>query len=297
MKVFPDRAVRRRILLSVGFCGGVILILSSLYCSGKEKKMNTEAKEREAYSNIEDDSDWKKLPPPRPGEWLAVFHEEGQTLEEYKKEVKNLRAEQRTTIYIQPLGVVNEKVCRDMREYAELFFSVPAVLNEPLPVPQGCYNEQKRQFDAVKILKWLFDKRPEDALAYVAVMERDLYVENLNFVFGIGSFNERVGVYSIIRFRSAYPTLIRRAMATLTHEIGHILSMEHCIFYECLMCGSNSLAESDRRPVHLCPICLSKLEWNLKFDRKERYQKLRDFYKKVGLNREANFAHRQSIRK
>lgn len=233
MKVFPDRAVRRRILLSVGLCGGVILILSS----------------------------------------------------------------QRTTIYIQPLGVVTEKVCRDMREYAELFFSVPAVLNEPLPVPHGCYNEQRRQFDAVKILKWLSDKRPEDALAYVAVMERDLYVENLNFVFGIGSFNERVGVYSIIRFRSAYSTLIRRAMATLTHEIGHILSMEHCIFYECLMCGSNSLAESNRRPVHLCPICLSKLEWNLKFDRKERYQRLRDFYKKVGLNREANFAHRQSIRK
>lgn len=42
--------------------------------------------------------------------------------------------------------------------------------------------------------------------------------------------------------------------------------------------------------MHLCPVCLKKLEWNLKFDRNERHRKLRNFYKKVGFEKEADFA-------
>jgi len=296
LKVFQTGVMKRRVLLLVSLCLGAVLIIFSLYCSGKGKGMDTEAKKRQIYSSVGDDSDWERLGPPSPREWLAVFYEEGQTFEEYKRQVKNLKTEEKRTIYIQPLGVVDGRILKDIREYAELFFCVPALLNEPLSIPEDCYNERRRQFDTSKILQNLIRKRPKDALSYVAVMERDLYVENLNFVFGLGSFDERVGVYSLIRFRSDYRTLIRRALATMTHEIGHILSMKHCIFYKCLMCGSNSLTESDRRPIHLCPVCLSKLEWNLKFDRRERYQRLRDFYKRIGLDQEAEFAGRQSLR-
>jgi len=31
--------------------------------------------------------------------------------------------------------------------------------------------------------------------------------------------------------------------------------------------------------MHLCPVCLHKLQWNLKFDVRQRYRQLRDIYK------------------
>lgn len=288
----------KRLLLLLNLLGIAIIILLLYYPGkGNNNKMSTQEKKRMVYSTIGDDSDWERLPPPRPGEWLSVFDEEGQTFEEYKREVKNIKSDKRATIYIQPLGVVDEELLKDMRGYAESFFCVKAVLNEPLPLPEDSYNFRRNQYDANKILRHLIQERPEDALAYIGVMNRDLYVEGMNFVFGLGSFDERVGVYSIVRFKGDHPTLLKRTLKTMVHEIGHILSMRHCIFYRCVMCGSNSLAESDQRPMHLCPVCLAKLEWNLKFDRNERYRRLRDFYKKVGFEKEAAFAEHQSTKK
>ncbi len=53
------------------------------------------------------------------------------------------------------------------------------------------------------------------------------------------------------------------------------------------MNGSNSLAESDRRPIHLCPVCLRKLQWNRGFDVLARYRALAAFYDRQGLADEA----------
>ena len=46
----------------------------------------------------------------------------------------------------------------------------------------------------------------------------------------------------------------------MTHEIGHMFGIKHCVYHNCAMNGSNHLAESDRRAASLCPICLRKLQ-------------------------------------
>lgn len=52
---------------------------------------------------------------------------------------------------------------------------------------------------------------------------------------------------------------LERCFGVLAHEMGHVLGMEHCVYYQCLMGGSNSLEESDAGPLHLCPVDLRKL--------------------------------------
>ena len=54
--------------------------------------------------------------------------------------------------------------------------------------------------------------------------------------------------------------VLRRSCKVLAHETAHIFGLAHCIYFSCLMNGSNHLAESDRRPLHLCPVCLRELE-------------------------------------
>ena len=70
----------------------------------------------------------------------------------------------------------------------------------------------------------------------------------------------------------------------MTHEVGHMFGLKHCVFYECAMNGSNSGEESARRPFWLCPVCLRKLQHVINFDVLERYEALKSVCAELGEN-------------
>ena len=82
---------------------------------------------------------------------------------------------------------------------------------------------------------------------------------------------------------------MRRACKVVVHEAGHAFGLPHCIVYRCNMNGSNSMSESDKKPLRLCPRCLKKLQWNRGFDVLARYEALLRFFKKHGLAEEATW--------
>jgi archaemetzincin len=49
------------------------------------------------------------------------------------------------------------------------------------------------------------------------------------------------------------------------------------------MNGSNSMEESDGRPNRLCSVCLNKLCWNLKFNNRERFKELSEYFNKYKI--------------
>ena len=55
------------------------------------------------------------------------------------------------------------------------------------------------------------------------------------------------------------------------------------------MNGSNHLAESDARPMHLCPVDLRKLQHAVGFDVVARRQRLRDVCKRLVCTDEAHW--------
>ena len=57
------------------------------------------------------------------------------------------------------------------------------------------------------------------------------------------------------------------------------------------MNGSNHLEETDRRPMHPCPVCLKKLWWSIRFDVAARFRALEAFYARVRFDDEAAWAH------
>ena len=57
----------------------------------------------------------------------------------------------------------------------------------------------------------------------------------------------------------------------MTHEIGHMLGMRHCIYYQCGMKGANHIQETDDSPLHFCPICYRKLHHFLNFNILDRF--------------------------
>ena len=71
--------------------------------------------------------------------------------------------------------------------------------------------------------------------------------------------------------------ILLRSCRLLTHEIGHLLGIDHCIYYGCLMNGSGHLEEDFSQPLFLCPIDLRKLSQLVGFDIIQRYEQLLEF--------------------
>jgi archaemetzincin len=239
----------------------------------------------------EDEEGFTKLGPPKAGEWRDVFKEPAQSYEKYITGGVNRKGEKRTTFYIQPLGDAG-KTCKEilekMRLYAEAFFGMTAKLLEPIPMFEDALDKKRSQYDSTMIIHFLADRIPDDALVVIGITEKDLYSEGLNFVFGEASLNWRCGVYSLVRYQTKDEALFtRRGLKLLAHESGHILSIEHCVTYSCVMQGANNLREDDTHPMHLCPIDLKKVLWNTGMKRDDRYRKLQALYDKWGLKSEA----------
>ena len=110
---------------------------------------------------------------------------------------------------------------------------------------------------------------------------------------------ERVGVYSFARYDPAFygqprgpdyeKTLLRRSCKVLVHETAHMFGLQHCIYFRCVLNGSNHLAESDARPMHICPVDLHKLQHSIGFDVAKRYATLLQFYDKAGFDDERDW--------
>lgn len=117
---------------------------------------------------------------------------------------------------------------------------------------------------------------------------------------GLAALRARVGVYSFHRFgnpdagHGAFCTCLWRIVRTAVHEAGHMLGMKHCVAYQCSMNGSNSLEESDRRPLALCPECLAKLCWAMHCEPRRQCEAAHALCVQHGLTTPARLFARQA---
>eukprot|EP00164_Ancoracysta_twista_P001536 GFYU01002014.1.p1 GENE.GFYU01002014.1~~GFYU01002014.1.p1 ORF type:complete len:395 (-),score=73.02 GFYU01002014.1:29-1213(-) len=249
------------------------------------------------------------------GDWLEWASDAGETFDAYVRKSPNRPTKQRKTIYILPIDIPVDQRGRlgcgpdleMLSEYLECYYTLPVKIMSPQPLLKLGRNISSRdsgygtQYNAGNILSALKTQVPRDAYCMVAVTMHDIYSSNLNFVFGLASLRERVGVFSFCRQdplweEMAYSTgkmptrdrttkeeelLFTRACKTVIHECGHMFGLKHCVYYQCLMQGSNSIDETDRRPMNICPVCFRKLQWCVGFDILDRYYKMRDFLDKT----------------
>ncbi len=215
------------------------------------------------------------------GDWLDSQKESGETFEEYIASNPTLPTAARRTIYIQPIGnftAEQKRVIGLTSEYMQVFYNLPVKLNAETPLGNVPEDKQRsidrdgrnRQIRTNHFVEDVLPQMlPDDAAALIAFTNFDLYPgETWHFVFGQASLEKRVGVWSLYRLNdlafeqdNAADRLLTRTLKIATHEVGHMLSMKHCTRYECLMSGTNHLAETDRRPLDNCPECMAKVAW------------------------------------
>ncbi len=254
-------------------------------------------------------TDFAPVPVPRSGDWLAVHREAGETFADFVSAQPDKPDRLRNKIYIQPLGQFSEDRSPSLemlKAYGAACFAMDVRIPPAVPISSSKITVRTNPFSGNRqlltkdVLMLLQQKLPADAFCLVAITMEDLYPQpSWNFVFGQASPRQRVGVFSFARYDPAFYgeergenyqiILLRRSCKVLVHELAHMFSLPHCIFFSCVMNGSNHLQESDARPLSLCPVCLRKLQFSIGFDVAGRYRGLLLFYEKAGFDHEAKW--------
>lgn len=258
---------------------------------------------------LEPRDDFQPLPEPQPSDWLRNHAEAGQTFDQFTRSLPNRPDNHRNKLYIQPLGGFNGSDAPSLdqlRRFTAAFFMMEVVVLPPSGQAQHHLTSRRNPYTGQiqlltsDILKLLVTQVPEDAFALLGITMSDLYPDpSCNFVFGQASPRDRVGVYSFARYdprfygealsARSHKLMLRRSCKVLAHETGHMFGIDHCVWFRCLMNGSNHLAESDARPLHLCPVDLRKLQWSIGFDVVKRYRRLLHFNRQEGFEDEAQW--------
>ena len=242
--------------------------------------------------------------PVRPGDWLESHQERGQTFTQYVAERPIKLTKNRRVLYVLPLGEFNDhqqKIVELSADFLGRYFACKVKIMDTLSLEDAKIpNTAKRvhpswgvrQILSTHILNKILKPRlPKDAFALISFTSSDLYpAESWNFVFGQASLRDRVGVWSIFRNgdpETEFKTCLSRTLKTATHETGHMISIRHCTAYECNMCGSNNLDESDRRPNYLCPQCVAKVWYATNCDPVKRFESLKEFCDKHDFTAES----------
>ncbi|WP_343697238.1 archaemetzincin [Flavobacterium sp.] len=241
-----------------------------------------------------------KLGEPTYGDWLFSHKENGQTFEQYYRSKHIVPTKEENIIYIKPIGNFNalqKKQIQLVNEYLEIFFQLKTKTLEPISndvVPNSARRmstEGHEQLLAGYLLNdVLKEENPENRIALMGLSELDLYPKpEWNYVFGLASYRDKVGVSSIYRFQDGELTAenfnlcLSRLLKTSSHEIGHMFGLHHCINADCVMNGTNSLSETDRSTIRLCSVCQRKLNSCIQYDNKKRLTDLENFFKRNNL--------------
>ncbi|NWF93659.1 MAG: archaemetzincin family Zn-dependent metalloprotease [Syntrophaceae bacterium] len=164
-----------------------------------------------------------------------------------------------------PIGDVDPKVIETLRHDLARAFKKKILLARGMPQPDYAFNRRRNQYLSTAILKAMAEKKAYSIYEKVlGIIDHDLYVPRLNFVFG--EAGRDVAIISLTRLRNEFynlpkdlPLFRKRVLTEAVHELGHTYGLGHCGNPHCVMFFSNSLIDTDAKGPDFCARCKAKL--------------------------------------
>jgi len=169
-------------------------------------------------------------------------------------------------IAIIPFGEIENEVLTFLRYWLNVIFKRKTHVYPPLAKPSFAYDSSRRQYLSTAIHRAVCAHHEyAHCERMLGVVDVDLYVPELNFVFGIAA--ERGALISLARLSPLWyghphdrELFQRRALTEAVHELGHTFGLTHCANPRCVMFFSNSLEDTDRKGPEFCVRCARLLK-------------------------------------
>jgi archaemetzincin len=165
-------------------------------------------------------------------------------------------------IVLVPIGEVANDVLQTLTERLPQVFTHSTVSTaEPLSDYGLALTPSRKQYHSTRLLAMLEARfAGHESERLLGVVEHDMYVPGLNFVFGEARLPGSVCVISTARLRNNdRPTFESRLVKEAVHELGHGSGLQHCEDSRCVMFFSNAIQDTDRKGEHFCRRCSAQL--------------------------------------
>jgi archaemetzincin len=165
-----------------------------------------------------------------------------------------------------PIGQVDSTVLSQIEEGLAKVFPETAcrIIDKPFALPEAAFDKTRRQYRSNQILGTIqsFAAETKKTNRVLGVIDVDIFVPELNFVFGEASFPGKAALISLFRLKPEFYKLkpdpevySLRAVKEAVHEIGHTLGLKHCSRSSCVMHFSNSIFDTDKKQHLFCDEC------------------------------------------
>ena len=171
-----------------------------------------------------------------------------------------------SAILLVPIGEIDKKVILVLKDDLNKVFNNQVFIGKGMPEPGHAYHKKRNQYLSTSILNSIMEQKeyaPYEKT--LGIVDHDLFVPELNFVFGQAS--PKAAVISLTRLRQTFYHLPedqhlfrQRVLTEAVHELGHTFGLEHCGNSRCVMFFSNSLMDTDRKGSGLCTHCKNNLQ-------------------------------------
>ncbi|MDI6760385.1 MAG: archaemetzincin family Zn-dependent metalloprotease [Candidatus Brocadiaceae bacterium] len=185
-------------------------------------------------------------------------------------------AQHSRVVYLLPVGKVEKGLLKELAQSLRDKLGVTAEVGEAVEISKAAFDQGRNQYNSTRVLQGLETTRPRISKGRVtlsqllAVTEVDLFVPNLNFVFGEALPTKDMAIISLCRLRQEFygkpadtTLLMERTVKEAVHELGHVWGMRHCPDSHCVMFFSNSLLDTDRKSDTFCKRCKGLLKDNV----------------------------------
>ncbi|MDR4497490.1 MAG: archaemetzincin family Zn-dependent metalloprotease [Candidatus Scalindua sp.] len=184
------------------------------------------------------------------------------------------KKEMEEKICLVQIGDVDERIMLYMKIVIEGIFG-KKIDTVSLPHDRDyAYNKSRKQYCSSKILQELRKLELSDYESALAIIDVDLYVPELTFVFGEADLKNKVSIISLTRLRQEFYNLPanislfnERIITEAVHELGHTYGLRHCQYGNCVMFFSRTLSDTDKKGSGFCDVCEKKLQRRKKFVR------------------------------
>lgn len=166
---------------------------------------------------------------------------------------------------ILPIEHVDSAMLAEIKEpLQQVFPNTTCMILDEAPLKAEYFNRKRQQYSSHAILNTIasFAAKKPDLHRLLGVVDADLFVPELNFVFGEALCPGKAALISLWRLRpefyGASPDMTlfsERALKEAVHELGHTLGLRHCSRASCVMYFSNSIIDTDRKQSLFCDQC------------------------------------------
>jgi archaemetzincin len=168
-------------------------------------------------------------------------------------------------IVLVAVGEIDRNVMDRLRNDLNRVFNKQVSIGKGMPDPDYAYNKKRNQYLSIAILNAIMGQKeyvPYEKI--LGMVDHDLYVPELNFVFG--EAGRKAAVISVTRLRQTFYHLPedqdlfhKRVLTEAVHELGHTFGLGHCENPRCVIFFSNSLTDTDRKGSEFCQKCKNLL--------------------------------------